>query len=329
MTETRPRRSTQWDEAALSALSSDEHDFQEFKGSAWTTDGVDLVPSFLPALSKQISAFANGAGGRLFIGLDDNGRIDGGVPTALKRGGVRSWLEDVIPGLVDPVLPSFNVYEIQPDTVGSRIRPGCAVYVVEVHASDLAPHQAADYRYYLRIAGKSRPMGNVHIQDVLHRTHHPVVRVQRVAPYGAVERVTDDARGPKALLSLRVFLVNEGRTLASHVGAEVVLPRALVSRDARARTAGEATVAVTQSPGAVAFFRYQPHPLFPAQHIFFLRVWLAVHSGNVDQIRNGGATVRCRVFADDAPPWEVETVLADLAAVRSAVRWVTLRSGGA
>ena len=65
----------------LTGLEPSEHDFQEFKGSLFLADGDQIVSGFQAALSRQASAFANGAGGRIFIGVDDAGRIDGGVPT--------------------------------------------------------------------------------------------------------------------------------------------------------------------------------------------------------------------------------------------------------
>ena len=78
-----------WTEEMLAALEPHEHDFQEFKGSAWLTDDREDQPrsTFALALSKQVSAFVNGAGGRLFIGVADDGTVDGGVPVDLKGGG--------------------------------------------------------------------------------------------------------------------------------------------------------------------------------------------------------------------------------------------------
>jgi len=92
----------------LAALEPAEHDFQEFKGALFLADGRNIVSSFTNNLSRQVSAFANGAGGRIFLGLDDDGRVDGGIPVDLKGGGTRAWLEDVIPGTVDPPLRKFN-----------------------------------------------------------------------------------------------------------------------------------------------------------------------------------------------------------------------------
>ncbi len=312
-----------WTEDLLEAVDPNEYDYQEFKGSLWLSRDRKVSGAFLSVLSKQVSAFANGAGGRLFIGLDDQGHIDGGVPVDLKGGGTRSWLEDVIPGAVSPPLKRFNVYEVTGRRTGpaSAIAPGHAVYVVEIPASDDAPHQSHDHRYYLRIAGKSRPMGHIHVEDVLRRTRHPRVRLERIGPFGQPDHIDSDPRGPKVQLCFRAFLVNEGRTLARHVGTELVLPRPLVNSDLRQRMVDQG-LQLTQFPGTLSFFRYHPTPLFPGQTIELLRFWLVIHGNNHEQIDAKGAELRWKVYADDAPPGEGSLPLARFRVVRRSLAWL-------
>lgn len=313
--------SPRWTEASLSALDAHEYDFQEFKGSLWLSRDREVVGAFMHMLSKQVSAFSNGAGGRVFIGLDDEGQIDGGVPMDLKPGGTRSWLEDIIPGTVSPSLRSFNVYEI-PGGEGSSIQPGNAVYVVEIPPSEDAPHQASDHRYYLRIAGKSRPMGHIHVEDVMRRTRHPRVRLDRLTPFGDAEHIDTDPRGPKVQLCFRASLVNEGRTLAHHVGVEIVVPRPLVNGEVRGRMLGEGGFTLSQEPGALTFFRYHPTPLFPAQQLQVVQLWIALHGSNSALVEGEEGRVRWRVFADDAPPVEGSVLLRDFRVVRRSMSWL-------
>jgi hypothetical protein len=292
--------SERWDEARLLALDEHEHDFQEFKGSAWVSAQGEPASTFIFSLSKQVSAFANGAGGRLFLGLDDDGRVDGGVRTDLKGGGTRAWLEDVVPQSVDPPLRRCNVFEVRGERADSPIQPGHAVYVVDLPASDDAPHQAKDHRYYLRIAGKSRPMGHVHLQDVLRRSRHPEVGLSRLGPYGEPERV-DDPRGAMVFVQLRAFITNRGRTLARHVGLELSVPRPFVGSEVRRRTREQGEVSYTQTPGDITFFRYHPVPLFPGQEVYAASVWFALDARNAGLAR-AGATIAWKIFADDAEP---------------------------
>lgn len=310
-----------WNEDQLRSLEPDEHDYQEFKGSAFLERHGEVAPSFTLRLSKQVSAFANGHGGRLFLGLDDRGLIDGGVRVDLKGGGTRAWLEDVIPGSVDPVLKSFNVFEVPREMTGSAILPGHAVYVIEIPSSDDGPHQAQDYRYYLRIAGKSRPMSHLHIEDVSRRTRTPRLGLVRVAPYGEAEAVLDDPRGPKVQLCFQAVVANEGKVLAQHAGGEFVLPRPLINSALRSRLANDG-VELTQTPGTLHAFRYHPRPIFPGQEVVLLRCWVVVHANNLESVRSGQARLGWRIYADDAPARRGERALNTFGVVRDAVRWL-------
>lgn len=310
-----------WNEAMLVALAPHEHDFQEFKGSAWVVaDDGELQSSFLLSLSKQVSAFVNGAGGRVYIGIDDHGQIDGGVPIGLKSG-TRAWLEDLVPHSVDPPLRRCNVFEVGHEGPDSAIRPGHAVYVVDLPASEDAPHQSKDHRYYLRIAGKSRPMGHVHVQDVLRRTRHPQIVLSRMGPYGEAELDTSDPRGPQAFVQLRVFVANTTRTLAHHVGMELVVPRPFAGSEVRRRMREEGESHYSQTPGRVTFFRYHPVPIFPSQEVYVTSLWVCLHRNNLALAR-AGATVSWVIYADDAEPVRGSKELRSFMVVQKALAWV-------
>ncbi len=289
-----------WDEATLRRLDPTEHDFQEFKGSGFLVrDGI-LRSDFGIDLSRQISAFANSGGGHLFIGIDDSGTIDaGGLPVNAKNG-LREWLEDVIPGSVDPPLKVFNVYEVRSDgSADSRLRYGHAVYVIHIPTSEDAPHQARDYRYYLRIAGKSRPMNHTHIVDVQGRQQHPHIAVTRMDPYGAPEWFLDDPRGPMALIQFRITAQNRGRVLAENVGFDLTLPRNVVVRNVRERLASSNTK-LRQDPGFLNIFHYHAFPIFPQQDVEAFVLWIALHRSNGHAFAKKKVELTWRTFADDA-----------------------------
>jgi hypothetical protein len=312
-----------WTLERLDELGPHEYDFQEFKSTPFLWDGKEICSSFHHDLSKQLSAFANGAGGRIFLGVDDRGDPDEGIPKDLKPGGTRSWLEDVIPRLVSPPLARFNVHEV-PGVDGGKFRtlPGRAVYVVDVPSSEEAPHQALDNRYYLRIAGKSRPMGHVHVQDILRRTRQPHVEVSRLGPYGVAERILTDPRGPKVYIAFRLFVANRGRTMAHHVGTEILLPRPLVGREVRQRMLESGEIQYTQTPGTIVMFRYHPTPLFPGQEIFSQLVWVGIHRSNIDVVRSGEAALSWKVFADDAAARMGRQSLRRYQVVERALNWL-------
>ncbi|MGE0706865.1 MAG: helix-turn-helix domain-containing protein [Planctomycetota bacterium] len=313
-----------WTEERLAHLIPYEHESQEFKGAGFVYVPAtgQVRPDFLDNLSKQVSAFCNAGGGRLFLGVDDTGRVDGGVPQELRQNGTREWLEDVLPGVVDPPLRSFDVHEVTRASEDSPILPGRAVYVLELPDSDDAPHQARDRRYYLRIAGKSRPMSHRHVLDILQRRHDPDVTVAQVDPYGAPELNEDDPRGPCVLLRLRCRLQNRGRVLSQHVGLEVTLPRFAVNTACRRRTLAEQAGTITQSPGDVTFFFYHPAPLFPRQEVIYGTVWVAIHKTNLDHYTGGRVLLRWRVFADHSHPVGGDVELSTYSVVQRGIRLV-------
>lgn len=292
---------SKWTEERLRGLQPTEHDFQEFKGSGWLAGEIKSPRSdFIVDLSKQIGAFANAAGGRLFVGLDDEGIPDGGVSTSIKNG-TREWLEDVIPSSVSPPLAEFNVYEVTSDGLpDSNIDPGHAVYVLEIPTGPDAPYQSQDYRYYLRIAGKSRPMGHRHVLDVLHRSEHPEVQISRIDPFGPPRCSDRGNRGPSARFRFRAHVENRGRILAQHVGAELVLPRWAVTRETRKLMSQPKNTRITQRPGEFVFFYYHPIPLFPTQEVLFCDLFVVVHPTNCEHFLRE-VPVGWRTYADNAP----------------------------
>jgi predicted HTH transcriptional regulator len=130
-------------------------------------------------LSKQLSAFANSDGGVLVCGvtnpLDHKPRQvdDGGITIAMKRPNTREWLEDIIPGLVEFPLKRFNVYTLTKTAGAPQLPDDRCIILVDIPASDDAPHQARDQRYYTRVGGKSRPIGHRLVSDIFHRRSHP------------------------------------------------------------------------------------------------------------------------------------------------------------
>lgn len=314
-----------WTEARLEGLVPYELEAQEFKGSAFVVVPATgkIRADFVDHLSKQVSAFVNAGGGCLFLGVDDAGQVDGGLPIAIRANGTREWFEDIIPGIVDPPLRSFDVHEVRPESDQSPILPGQAVYVIELPDSEDAPHQARDRRYYLRIAGKSRPMSHRHVLDILQRRRDPEVSVLAVDPYGPPDEVPDP-RGPAVLLRIRPRIGNRGRSLAQHVGLEVTLPRFAVNTECRRRTLEvEGAASLQQSPGEVTFFFYSETPLFPRQERVLGTVWIAIHGHNHQHYEAERVSLRLRVFADHAPPRESEVNLVAYSAVRRGLRQIS------
>ncbi len=172
----------EWDEEYILGLPIGEFDWFEAKGRK----ALDLTlpnvkeSEILQPISKALAAFANSGGGALVYGVANATSTtgqrfvdDGGVATKSPKGDVREWLENVLPHLVEFPLTTFNVYAILPKSSTSQIQPGRALYVIDIPDSAHAPHQANDYRYYIRAGGKSVPIGHRLVADIMGRRQHP------------------------------------------------------------------------------------------------------------------------------------------------------------
>jgi hypothetical protein len=224
-----------WNEKIVLGLPLGEFDWFEAKGRK----ALDLT---LPqveehhvrqTLSVALSAFANTGGGQLIYGLKNpqvaDGKWladDGGVSTSVK-GDTREWLETVIPSLVDSPVTSFNVYQILPTGPDSQIASGRALYVIDIRDSIQAPHQAFDNKYYIRVAGRSRPAGHRLVLDIMGRRQYPKIDLDFEIEVTTKERPSPLSWEPPKKTSayaLKITARNTGRVYSQYVNSFILVP---------------------------------------------------------------------------------------------------------
>ncbi|MBC8228873.1 ATP-binding protein [bacterium] len=94
-------------------------------------------------LAGEMVAFANTYGGRILLGIDDEGNIVG-----VKRENIDEWIANISSNNCQPtILPQI-----------SRIRVnGNIVIIIEVQKG-VEPHKVSDGRYYIRVGSINREM---------------------------------------------------------------------------------------------------------------------------------------------------------------------------
>jgi len=146
-------------------------------------------------ITKDVSAFANAAGGILIYGIgeftsEDKKHWPEKITAIDATDYTREWLDQMI----GQIQPRIEGLEIVPVHVGPKDTDFC--YVVSVPQSSTA-HQATDKRYYRRRNFENTMMDDAEIRDVMNRRKHPLLSVkiliqhQRNAPTNIRFKITN------------------------------------------------------------------------------------------------------------------------------------------
>jgi len=139
----------------------------EYKAAA----ALDRSDSKKDDITKDVSAFANSAGGTIIYGLkefdnEERKHLPERIDPVDGRAFSREWLDQI----VGQISPRVTNLQITPVRVGPEAWHTC--YVVEIPQGHTA-HQARNLKYYRRYNFESVPMADHEIRDVMNRRKHP------------------------------------------------------------------------------------------------------------------------------------------------------------
>jgi hypothetical protein len=276
-----------WEESDVTALPSTEFDWLEFKGSA-----KFVAPGWEVDLSKYLSAWANYDGGYLIFGVADPlpgqpFQIDGGVPVDSKPD-LPTWLDQVLPNLVDPPLPKISTHLIMGKEAGSKIKPAHALIVIHVPPSDSAPHQARDHKYYQRLGRNNQPLRHRAILDIHARIKHAKIKTTLIVHIGNTKP------------TLFWKLENIGAVMARHWDAAIEFPTRIGKTEIRIKDVDR--INKNGPDGSYWNVRvFSPHhpPLFPGSDASGIYELVPVGNSNDPKSRS---EIRVTIFADGMPP---------------------------
>lgn len=159
-------------------------------------------------LSKDVSAFANSAGGLLVYGLVENGHVptqldDGCDPTEISK----EWIENVLNSQIFRRIDGLIIHPVPL----IQHQPGRFAYVVSIPASPRAPHMASDHRFYKRFNFQSVAMEEYEVRDVSRRLVEPDVQMSAVP----VNDIASDGTASGATLDLYVENLNPTEAMSA------------------------------------------------------------------------------------------------------------------
>ncbi len=164
-------------------------------------------------ITKDVSAFANSAGGTLIYGIRESSEHDRKhLPveiTPVNRTQIsREWLEQIING-IRPRIEGILIHSVSLSSGNDDV-----AYVVEIPPSNTA-HQSTSHRYYKRFNFQSVPMEDYEIRDVMFR---------RQAPDVSLRFLINKSRNSISNQSLMIEARNLGATFAQYVACLLDIP---------------------------------------------------------------------------------------------------------
>lgn len=166
-------------------------------------------------MSKDVSAFANSAGGTIVYGMVEDGHIPIKIDAGYDRSIIsKEWVEQVINSRIQRRIDGIKINQVElPKTA-----PGKVVYVIYVPQSSRAPHQAADKKFYKRFNFESTPMEEYEVRDVSQRNVAPDLRLTYKLTIDVSTQVAPNQSQPLLVrVQLLPVITNESPTPAEYV----------------------------------------------------------------------------------------------------------------
>ena len=209
----------EWDESDLLQLvntGAQESVDLEFKASG----ALQNTDRNKDEISKDVSAFANSAGGTIIYGMTEDRTTH--IAASLDMGcdpnvTTKEWLEQVINSKIQRRIEGVRISRVSLTSTS----PGKVAYVVYVPASNRAPHQAADKRFYRRYNFQVLAMEEYEIRDVALRGEVPDLRMEFIlsepslifnsedtfsVPFPLITSITNDTLEPANYAVIAIYI---------------------------------------------------------------------------------------------------------------------------
>jgi hypothetical protein len=187
-------------------------------------------------ITKDVSAFANSAGGLIIYGIAEGPTATTKhLPAAFAPVDRTQFSRESLEQVIQRIQPKIDGIEIVPIPLTSSTNH--IAYAVSIPQGDTA-HQAADKRYYKRHNFMAVPMEDYELRDVMNRLTHPIIELEAEivcemkspsSMYPVALPGQEQAPYPEHLMHIRAF--NRGKAIAHHVVCFAKVPSELLDKN--------------------------------------------------------------------------------------------------
>ncbi|MBD2361568.1 ATP-binding protein [Anabaena minutissima FACHB-250] len=157
-------------------------------------------------LSKDVSAFANSAGGVIIYGVIETNHLPTKIDVGYDPAEItREWIEQVINSTIKRRIDGIRIKQIEL----KNNHPGRVIYVVSIPQSKRAPHMANDHIFYKRYNYLSVAMEEYEVRDVASRDDAPELLIQFTIDNNLVSINFEEKNKFSTLINFNVIISNE------------------------------------------------------------------------------------------------------------------------
>jgi hypothetical protein len=163
-------------------------------------------PNWKTDLSKDVSAFANSAGGTIIYGVIEKTHL----PIAIDAGYdpkiiTRESIEQVINSTIQRRIDGIRIKQI----VLKKNNPGNVIYVVNIPQSKQAPHMASNHIFYKRLNYQAMAMEEYEVRDVANRAEAPDLSIQFCLQSEVVLLEFEEGKDFSTPIKLQQIIINK------------------------------------------------------------------------------------------------------------------------
>ena len=153
-------------------------------------------------ISKDVSSFANSAGGLIFYGINEENHIATSISFIDGNTFTKEWLENIIISNIQPKIIDLKIFPIRFNKEINK-----TVYVIKIPNSNASPHINTDKKYYRRFNFQSVPMEEYEIRNLYLRQRESKVYPEVLLVKPDLKNTTDD----KYSFNVEVQIMNDGQ----------------------------------------------------------------------------------------------------------------------
>lgn len=206
-------------------------------------------------LSKDVSAFANSAGGVIVYGMAEDKnfptQIDGGYdPAEISK----EWIEQIINSTIQPRIDGIQINQISLTSTN----PGRVAYAIVIPpATSRAPHQSYSKIYYKRFNFQVLPMEDYEIRDVARRATVPDLWLSFRFARGKSAAIDFKLGNRSSPIPLRCSIGNHSPQPAKYAVIDVLIDHNFEIQGSMPAGMTDAGTTVTSLGFAMRRFRFQ------------------------------------------------------------------------